>query len=410
MDKEMNRFSQPSSMNDDYHEKTSNKQVSNDGKYSFNNWDELDVNINLLRGINGYGFSTPSPIQQKSIIPMLNNKDVIAQAQSGTGKTGAFSIGALGLVDDENSEPQVLIISPTRELSKQTYSVVDGISTPMKNIRKKLLIGGTDTQDDIKDIEENKPQILVGCPGRLFELLRRNVVNGKLIKLIVLDEADEMLSGGFKEQIYNVFQYLNTNVQVALFSATLPDELKALTNKFMRDPIEIYVQKDQLTLEGILQYHISLDDDYSKYATLKDLFQKISISQCIIYANSIKRVSDLYDAMTADGFPVCRIHSGMSKEDRDEAYISFKEGKFRVLISTNLTARGIDIHQVSTVINFDVPKDIHTYIHRIGRSGRWGKKGMGINFVTRRDYRKIKDIEKYYSTIIPPLPENFAKI
>ena len=405
MEKEMNRFSQPNN-----EESREEESCNNDSKNNFNNWDELDVDLNLLRGINGYGFNAPSPIQQKSIIPMLNNKDIIAQAQSGTGKTGAFTIGALGIIDNAITTPQVLLISPTRELSKQTLCVVDGISAPMKNIKSKLLIGGTDTHDDIRDIEEQKPQILVGCPGRLHELLRRNVVNGQLIKLIVLDEADEMLSGGFKDQIYNLFQFLSNKVQVALFSATLPDELKSLTNKFMRDPVEIYVKKDQLTLEGILQYHVSLEDDYGKYETLKDLFQKISISQCIIYTNSIKRVSDLYDAMTADGFPVCRIHSGMTKEERDDAYINFKQGKFRVLISTNLTARGIDIQTVSTVINFDIPKDIHTYIHRIGRSGRWGKKGMGINFVTRRDYRKLKDIERYYTTVIPPLPDNFTQI
>ena len=394
-------------MNEFVNKNNNDSNEENDNTYSFENWEDLDVNMQLLRGINAFGFAFPSPIQKKGIKPILEGKDVIAQAQSGTGKTGAFSIGSIGIIQDSN-DGQVLIISPTRELSKQTFKVVGGISALMKNINSQLLIGGTDTQYDIEQYNTNKPQILIGCPGRVQELLRRNVINGKNVRLIVLDEADEMLSGGFKEQIYNIFQYLKNDVQVALFSATLPDELKSITEKFMRNPVEIYVKRDKLTLEGITQYHINVEDDYSKYTTLKDLFARISASQCIIYANSIKRVKDLYEAMMADGFPVCCIHSGMEKTERNDAYDNFIEGRYKVLISTNITARGIDIQQVSTVINFDIPKDTHTYIHRIGRSGRWGRKGMGINFVTRRDYRKLKEIENYYDTYIPALPANFT--
>jgi len=394
-------------MNEFMNKNNNDSNEENDNTYSFENWEDLDVNMQLLRGINAFGFAFPSPIQKKGIKPILEGKDVIAQAQSGTGKTGAFSIGSIGIIQDSN-DGQVLIISPTRELSKQTFKVVGGISALMKNINSQLLIGGTDTQYDIEQYNTNKPQILIGCPGRVQELLRRNVINGKNVRLIVLDEADEMLSGGFKEQIYNIFQYLKNDVQVALFSATLPDELKSITEKFMRNPVEIYVKRDKLTLEGITQYHINVEDDYSKYTTLKDLFARISASQCIIYANSIKRVKDLYEAMMADGFPVCCIHSGMEKTERNDAYDNFIEGRYKVLISTNITARGIDIQQVSTVINFDIPKDTHTYIHRIGRSGRWGRKGMGINFVTRRDYRKLKEIENYYDTYIPALPANFT--
>ena len=192
------------------------------------------------------------------------------------------------------------------------------------------------------------------------------------------------------------------------FSATMPPELNALTEKFMRNPVKILVKTDLLTLEGIAQYKIVIDDDPQKYATLKDIYSIISMSQCIIYCNSVKRVTSLYDAMKQDEFPVCCIHSSMEKEDRASAYDDFKTGKHRVLISSNVTARGIDIQQVSTVINFDIPKDVNTYLHRIGRSGRWGRKGIGINFVTRRDIRKIKDIEEHYNTQIPDLPANFG--
>jgi translation initiation factor 4A len=217
-----------------------------------------------------------------------------------------------------------------------------------------------------------------------------------------------MLSSGFKEQVYNIFRYCNKDVQVALFSATLPEHIYNITSKFMRNPIKIEVVAEKLTLEGISQYYVAVDDDREKYEVLKNLYASISVSQCIIYSNSVKRVIDLYEAMKEDQFPVCAIHSGMEKIERDIAFTEFKEGKARVLISSNVTARGIDIQQVSIVINFDIPKDIHTYIHRIGRSGRWGRKGTAINFITRRDISKMKELESYYNTQIDELPNNFS--
>jgi translation initiation factor 4A len=216
-----------------------------------------------------------------------------------------------------------------------------------------------------------------------------------------------MLSEGFKEQIYNIFQHFNSNIQVALFSATLPNNIYAITSQFMRNPIKICVKAESLTLEGISQYFIGIEDDKQKYLVLKDLYSYISLSQCIIYCNSVKRVSDLYEAMAADEFPVCCIHSNMEKSERDHSFADFKNGKYRVLISSDITARGIDIQQVSVVINFDITNCVHKYLHRIGRSGRWGRKGVGINLVTRRDVQKIKDIEAYYSCQINEMPENF---
>jgi superfamily II DNA/RNA helicase len=257
-------------------------------------------------------------------------------------------------------------------------------------------------------MREKVPHIIVGCPGRVFDMIRRRHINANKLKLVILDEADELLSSGFKEQVYNIFQYLNKNVQLALFSATLPENIYSITDKFMRNPIRISVALERLTLEGIKQYYVALDDDRQKYVTLKDLYQFISVSQCIIYCNSVKRVSDLYEAMKSDNFPVCCIHSSMDKAEREKAFAEFRSGAARVLISSNVTARGIDIQQVSIVINFDVPRDVHTYIHRIGRSGRWGRKGTGINFITRRDIQKIKEIEQYYACQIDELPGNFV--
>ena len=378
-----------------------------DSTYEISNWDELEIETNLLRGIYSYGFEKPSPIQKKAIKPIIMGKDIIAQAQSGTGKTATFTIGALSHVNTEYNTTQVLCLSPTRELSTQTANVMKGIGVMMKDLRIQILVGGSSIDEDINNLKEHTPHIIVGCPGRVYDMMKRNHIITKNIKLVILDEADEMLSTGFKEQVYNIFQYFNKDIQVALFSATLPDHIDGITSKFMRDPVKIHVKAEQLTLEGISQYYIAVDDDRQKYATLKDLYSFMSVSQTIIYANSIKRVASLYDAMVEDGFPVCCIHSGMDKMERDKAFSDFRTGAYRVLISSNVTSRGIDIQQVSLVINFDIPKCVHNYLHRIGRSGRWGRKGVGINLITRRDISKMKEIEAFYSTQITEMPSNF---
>ena len=383
--------------------------MSSDSVEEITNWNDLNIKENLLRGIFSFGFENPSPIQKRAIKPIIEKNDVIAQAQSGTGKTGAFTISTLEVVDETVQETQALIMAPTRELAIQIIGVLDKMSTFLEGFKSKLLIGGTPMDIDIVDIEK-KPHVVVGTPGRVHDMLRRKKINTKFIKLLIIDEADEMLSAGFKEQIYNIFNFLSNNVQVCLFSATLPVEIQSLTDKFMREPVKILVKTESITLEGIKQYYIALEDDSQKYETIKDIFESISLSQCIIYCNSIKRVNDLNEALIKDGFPVCCIHSGMEKDERMKAYKDFSNGGARVLISSNLTARGIDVQQVSTVINFDVPKDIHTYIHRIGRSGRWGRKGMGINFITRRDISIIRGIEQYYDTQIEEMPSQIPNM
>jgi len=391
---------------------TSNSKSNNDNDNSpleiINTWDELDIPRDLLRGIYAYGFEKPSPIQSKAIKPIIEKRDIIGQAQSGTGKTATFSIGALSRVNINDNYSQVLILSPTHELTHQTAKVITSLSGMMTGIRIKTILGGSSIDNDVDSIQSTPPHILVGCPGRVYDMIRRGHIDASKLNLVVIDEADEMLSHGFKEQIYNIFQYFNNDIQVALFSATLPENIYRITDKFMRNPVKISVTPEMLTLEGIRQYFVALNNDVEKYNTLKDIFQVISLSHCIIYCNSVKRVSDLCEAMREDNFPVCCIHSYMDKAEREKSINEFRTGVARVLISSNVTARGIDIQQVSTVINFDIPKDVHTYLHRIGRSGRWGRKGTGINFITRRDIILLKDIEKYYNTQIVELPANFS--
>jgi|SaaInlStandDraft_5_1057022.scaffolds.fasta_scaffold03502_3 translation initiation factor 4A len=373
----------------------------------FNNWDDYELKDDLLRGIYSYGFESPSQIQKTGISPILEKRDVIAQAPSGTGKTGTFTIAALQTIDTSISRTQVLVLAPTHELVNQITNVVTRIGTMMDGLKIKSLVGGTSVMGDSDDLKNNVPHIIIGSVGRVNDMIRRKYIKTQDIKLFILDEADEMLSGGFIDDIHKIFTSFNTDIQVAVFSATLSDEIVDLTNKFMRNPVKLTIEAEKLNLEGISQYYIALRSDQDKYETLKDLFGKLSINQTIIYANSVTRVVDLHQAMVKDGCSCCCIHSSMTSAQRHEALQSFKTGAYRVLISSNVTARGIDVQQVSIVINFDIPRCVHNYLHRIGRSGRWGRKGAAINFVTQEDIANMKRIESHYKSTITELTENF---
>ena len=369
-------------------------------------WDDFGLKTELLRGIYTYGFEHPSDIQKRAIPHILKGKDIIGQAQSGTGKTGAFTIGALQGIDTDRDTTQVLIILPTHELVSQTCAVLNAFSTFMPYLRVKTLVGGTSINADIAELKAHPPHIIVGCTGRIFDMIKRRVVQLSDVHLCILDEADEMLSVGFKDQIYNIFQALSSTVQIALFSATMPEPILKLTEKFMRDPVRIMVEPEKLNLDGIQQYYISIFDDRSKYDAFKAVLERLTTSQTIIYINSIPRVMDLYNAMLEDGFSVCCIHSNMPKEERKDVIQKFRAGNYRLLVSSNLTARGVDIQQVNTVINFDIPKSPETYLHRIGRSGRWGRKGVAINFVTKHDIFSMKQIERHFNIDIKEFPDN----
>ena len=373
-------------------------------------WESFNLTENLTRGIYRFGFEKPTPIQQMAISPIIQGKDVVAQAQSGTGKTGSFTIGSLQQIDLTSRTTQVLILAPTFELVKQISNVVTSLGSAMEGLVIKTLVGGTSVSDDARDLNVNCPHVVVGTAGRVYDMIRRrNLLTGS-IKLFVLDEADEMLSKGFKEQIYDIFKHFSDNVQVALFSATLPEDILTLSAKFMREPVHITLKPEELTLECIQQFYISMTDDKAKYETLKDLFSFLQLSQCIIYVNTVKRVEDLYNAMIADEFPVCCIHSGMEKAHREASLAIFRNGAFRVLVSSGVTARGIDVQQVSTVINFDMNRNIETYLHAIGRSGRFGRKGLAINFITRYDIEFMRKLEEHYKISIKELPADFANL
>jgi len=369
-------------------------------------FDDLDLQEGLLRGIYSYGFERPSAIQQRGIRPILDGRDTIGQAQSGTGKTATFTIGALQRIDYGNRECQALILAPTRELAQQIQKVVLALGDYLK-IKCHACIGGTSVRDDIDRLRDGQ-HCVVGTPGRVMDMLSKRHLRADNLLVFVLDEADEMLSRGFKDQIYDIFKTLPANVQVCLFSATMAPEILDLTTKFMRDAVRILVKKDELTLEGIRQFYVAIEKEEWKLDTLCDLYETLTITQAIIYCNTRRKVDFLADQMTKRDFTVSTMHAELDQKERDLIMREFRSGSSRVLISTDLLARGIDVQQVSLVINYDLPQNMENYLHRIGRSGRFGRKGVAINFVTNNDVRAMKDIERYYHTQIEEMPMDIA--
>ncbi|KAL7274009.1 translation initiation factor eIF4A [Rhizina undulata] len=366
------------------------------------NFDSMDLKPDLLRGIYAYGFERPSAIQQRAILPVIKNKDVIAQAQSGTGKTATFSISVLQKIDLSLKQCQALILAPTRELAQQIQKVVVAIGDYL-NVECHACIGGTVVRDDMKILQDGV-HVVVGTPGRVHDMIQRRALKTDAIKIFVLDEADEMLSRGFTEQIYDIFQLLPQSTQVVLLSATMPQDVLEVTTKFMRDPVRILVKKAELTLEGIKQFFIAVDKEEWKLDTLSDLYETVTITQAVIFCNTRRKVDWLTEKLTARDFTVSAMHGDMDQNARDLIMKEFRSGSSRVLIATDLLARGIDVQQVSLVINYDLPANKENYIHRIGRGGRFGRKGVAINFVTSDDVRMMREIEQFYSTQIEEMP------
>eukprot|EP01124_Arcella_intermedia_P022188 TRINITY_DN3257_c0_g1_i1.p1 TRINITY_DN3257_c0_g1~~TRINITY_DN3257_c0_g1_i1.p1 ORF type:complete len:409 (-),score=72.91 TRINITY_DN3257_c0_g1_i1:31-1236(-) len=371
-------------------------------------FDKMGLKEELLRGIFQFGFEVPSAIQQRAIVPIISGRDVIAQAQSGTGKTATFSIGILQAIDTQSNETQALVLSPTRELAQQIQKVILALGNHM-SVEVHACIGGKSIGDDIRRLNSGV-QVVSGTPGRVFDMIKRKNLRTRNIKMLILDEADEMLGRGFKEQIYDVYRYLPPLTQVILVSATLPREVLEMTRKFMNNPIRILVKRDELTLEGIKQFFIAVEEEDWKFDTLCDLYDTLTITQAVIFCNTRRKVDWLKDQMTAANFAVVAMHGEMPQEERDEMMKKFRNVEFRVLITTDIWARGLDVSQVSLVINYDLPNNRELYIHRIGRAGRFGRKGVAINFVKNDDVGILRDIEQFYSTQIDEMPMSVADL
>lgn len=373
-------------------------------------FEEMELKEGLLKGIYNYGFTDPSTIQQKAILPVVSGRDIIAQSQSGTGKTGTFTISTLQRINQELKAPQAIILSPTRELAKQIYNVVNELSKFME-LKTYLMTGGTRrSRYTFSDDSDMNSQVIVGTPGRISENITKRKLPLDNLKIVVIDEADEVLSQGFREQLFTILSNIPSTTQIAMFSATIPDDMIDFTKKFMNNPIKILIKKEEITLQGIKQYYVALDREEQKLPTIMELYGFMGITQAMIYVNSKKKVEWLAYQLRENGFTVSCMTGDMSEEERSGIMADFRRGKTRILLSTDLLSRGIDVQTVSLVLNYDLPIEKETYIHRIGRSGRFGRRGVAINFVTPRDSDKFRTIEEYYHTSIEELPADVERI
>lgn len=377
---------------------------------------KADTIDKLFEGISDFGFTEPTVIQAKTIMPCFMGEDIIAQSQSGTGKTGAFAIGCLTRVNPAKKHPQVIVISNTKDLADQTYNVLKNISKHM-NIKICLTIGG-----EYMSVSENIDQarnshILICTPGRLENIINKNAFDTRLVKTLIMDEADALLGDDFIGTIKLIVKSLlmnNDNMQTCIFSATFNEETLEITKKILRNnPFEVIVKKEDLSLEIIKQYVVGLEEEDHKLLTLKDLYSKLVISQSIIFVRTIAKANIIYNEMKKEGHSIGILHGSMSSKDRMDVMKDFRKARTRILISTNVLSRGIDVQNIGIIFNYDIPDDVNTYLHRIGRSGRYGTKGVAINFMITRserngnfmsDTEKIKQIQKHYHINIEPLP------
>jgi len=375
-------------------------------------FDEMGLDENLLRGIYGYGFEKPSAIQSVAIMPIVKGRDVIGQAQSGTGKTGTFSISMLSRIDPSKKETQALIMAHTHELAEQITTVIKALSQYMK-IQVVLAVGGIPRYQNVKDIRAGA-QVVVGTPGRVYDLAASRDLRFDSLRCFVLDEADEMLRDRFADQVSEIVKIgLPEACRVAFFSATMPPEVRELADKILTDPVRITLKTADVKLDGIKQYYVKVEDEAWKLDTFCDIFETLTIQSSIIFVNTKDRAERLYGALTERGFPVSVIYGEpMTQATRQQRMKDFRVGTTRVLIATNLLARGIDVQQVSVVFNFDMPnfEDKENYIHRIGRCGRFGRKGVAISFLTTGEKDVLDQIASHYSFDPLALPSDLAGV
>jgi translation initiation factor 4A len=373
----------------------------------YDNFDSMELSDNLLRGIFSYGFERPSYIQQIAVVPMKEGRDVLAQSRSGTGKTGAFTIGALSRVDPTIPYPQVIVICHVRELAEQTYKVADAIGKYM-GLKAMFATGGSNLRGDFSNLRQGA-QFIVGTPGRIYDLIRRNELRLDHMRCLILDEADQLLENLFADQIQAILEFpFPKATQLALFSATMPDEVLQIAEKFLHNPVRILTPAEEWSLDGIKQYYVELAREEWKYDALNDIMSKIKINQAIIYVNKRQKAEWLAKKMFDAGHSLEYIHGDMDINERKKRLADFRSGHVRVLISTDLLARGIDVQTLSIVINYELPPSQENYLHRIGRTGRYGRKGTALNLITPEEKEQQTHLERAYGTKVDVLPDDLT--
>eukprot|EP00911_Craspedida_sp_UC1_P002134 UC1_evm1s1641 len=365
-----------------------------------NEFEDFYLKRELLMGIFEKGFEKPSPVQEESIPVALTGRDILARAKNGTGKTGAFLIPTLQLIDTKQNHTQGVVIVPTRELALQTAQIAKEFGKHM-NLEVVTTTGGTSLRDDIIRFEDTV-HLVVATPGRLLDLMERGIAKMDQCRIFVMDEADKLLSMDFRGLLDNVLGMLPENRQVMLFSATFPVTVKDFKDRHMTNPYEINLM-ESLTLKGVTQYYAFVEER-QKLHCLNTLFSKLQINQSIIFCASATRVELLAKKITQLGYSCFYIHSKMQQSHRNRVFSDFRKGATRHLVCTDLFTRGIDIQAVNVVINFDFPDKAETYLHRIGRSGRWGHLGIAINLITGENRFSLYRIEQELGTTIQPIP------
>lgn len=390
---------------------------------NFSSFDDMGLSSNILRGIYTYGLEKPSKPQQIGIVPAIKGKDLLLQSQSGTGKTITFSTVALQRVEEnkENdyfSQSLVLILSPNRELANQTFKVIQELSKYSKYIKIHKSIGGySDIVEDKMELKK-KPHIIIGTMGRIKQHVDEKNLDTRYLKLIIIDEADAMLrehrgESSFKHQIKDIYQRVSKECQTILVSATYTSEVIETCNHILRKDNKVELLFDnieEVSLDGIKQYYVGCADEGQKNLVITDLYKCVPAAQSVIFVNKRATADRLKEFMESDNWVVSVIHSDLEQPERDQIVSNFKSGKSRILIATDIFCRGIDVQRVSLVINYELSNNIENYIHRIGRSGRYGRKGTSINLVLpEKETLLLKRIEEHYKREIEQLPQNFVE-
>ena len=365
----------------------------------------------LLRGMYAFGFASPSAVQMRAIVPLVEGRDLVAQSQSGTGKTGVFSIGAISVVDTKSATTQVFIVSPTRELATHSASVVLGLARYLPDLQcRPLVCGTTSVTQDVAALNLYAPHVVSATPGRLLALVRSGALSTKHVKLLVVDEADEMFRFDLEKQIVDVHGLLAQNVQVVLMSATLPQEVLRVLKRIASNPLLVKVRDKEVSLAAIKQYIVDVKDEKWKLDALVDLYDVLTVRQSIVFCNEKIKAQWVADALKKKKFDVAVVHSDLPQAKRESVLAKFRAGAHRVLVATDVFARGIDVQQVNLVLNYDLPTDLEFYVHRVGRTGRFGKKGVAVSLIVDGEAKKVSELRATYGVVVGPLPSDVRKV
>ena len=372
-------------------------------------FNDLNLNENLLKGVYLYGFTKPSKIQITGIQNINSGKDCLLQSQAGTGKTATYLLGVLNRLDFNETKTQVIILTPTHELAEQVYEVASSLGKFL-NIKICKCIGGTDLNTTREQLKNS--QIVIGTIGRINHMIKEKRLSLHTIKTIILDEADELLADGYNEKLQNLFDKCSAGIQCCMISATFTPVIFHVAKKIMHDPIKILLKNSEVAVELISQFYVNVETEDLKFDTLLDLYSLISTSQAIIFCNTVEKVDWLKQKLIENNFEITCIHGKLNQKEREDVIKDFRDGKTRILLTTDLLSRGIDIPLVNLVINYDLPINKETYIHRIGRCGRFDKKGVSITMVKMEepaDMKMFNRFKNFYRLNIKELPDNIQK-